>query len=542
MENENRGEHFSKGDMNAYMPNVFTVTAQIKKNQDTRIHPIFRPDKFPPELDYETAFQEAALLASRLLKSQQSYHWLFALWFGENKQSRVPYDSRNTSSPNVPEEYTTNRGIGELTHDEIDAVDRELIALSRRVRFKVPFRDPDNDSASAPCHPGRAKRGQQSFSSTIWIRRGFYDVMIQSEGHQSPNERAALLFAMATTLLHEMAHAAHFHIMGPHPEDFFEDALVAEAGFNYESQIFGMVALISRADPLGGAWYQWQNLSFLDPTSYPVNELCRDTMKLSMNGISHPFDVEFAKLLLSNEWWEYWGGVEERSTDIVPVFLLRRENAHLLATAPASLQDWVSGAAHHQHEAIETPRLRPRRRVRKSTPPSYSTATTLEFDPEPSFENGILSHTPLPFPKSTEDIRRVVPVHGGIDPVLLKGRFEELTSPGEESRYAAMVGHVCRSDRVSRRLVLRENEERRRIWCRAPFGFPESAEDIRRVIPTHGGIYAVLLRKLFEFLSSPLEERKFFKLVDEVCWFDPVNWRYTLRECEDGADDEMDLC
>jgi hypothetical protein len=48
---------------------------------------------------------------------------------------------------------------------------------------------------------------------------------------------------MATTFLHEMAHAAHFHIMGPRrPEDFFEDALVAEAGYDYESRIFGMLA------------------------------------------------------------------------------------------------------------------------------------------------------------------------------------------------------------------------------------------------------------------------------------------------------------
>ena len=102
MENEKRGEHFSKGDINAYNPDILTGTAQIKKNQDMRIHPIFRPEKFDPILDYKTAFEEAALLASRLLHSKQSYHWLFALWFGDNKQSRVPYHFRNMSSPDVP--------------------------------------------------------------------------------------------------------------------------------------------------------------------------------------------------------------------------------------------------------------------------------------------------------------------------------------------------------------------------------------------------------------------------------------------------------
>ena len=124
MENEKRGEHFSKGDINAYNPDILTGTAQIKKNQDMRIHPIFRPEKFDSILDYKTAFEEAALLASRLLHSKQSYHWLFALWFGDNKQSRVPYHFRNMSSPDVPEEYTVNRGIGELTRYEIDAVDQ----------------------------------------------------------------------------------------------------------------------------------------------------------------------------------------------------------------------------------------------------------------------------------------------------------------------------------------------------------------------------------------------------------------------------------
>lgn len=35
------------------------------------------------------------------------------------------------------EEYTTSRGVGELTHDELDAVDQQLTALPRRVHFRV---------------------------------------------------------------------------------------------------------------------------------------------------------------------------------------------------------------------------------------------------------------------------------------------------------------------------------------------------------------------------------------------------------------------
>lgn len=392
-----REVNFSKGYTNAYSSNSSTDTAQIKTNADPRIHPIFCPDKFPPELDYKMAFQEAALLASRLLKSQQSYHWLFAVWYGDNKQSRVPHEFRNMSSPNVPEEYTTNRGTGELTSDERCAVDDQLIALSQRVKFKLLDKQSTKHCALAVCQRGRVKRGQQSCRPTIWIGRELYDVMTHGKGRHLPHHRASFIFLMATTLLHEMAHAASFHIMGHRPEDFFEDALVAEAGFEYVSQIFGMVPIISCTEPLNRAWMQWQNLSFLYQKVYPVNKKCRNTPKLSTVPTYYHFDANFAMRLLSDEWW---GKSADRSTDLIPNFLLRRENAHLLATAPASIRDWIHGTAHRQHKATEIPhsRLRPRLRVRQPTPSSYFTASTLEADPESSIKDSILCHEPLPLP------------------------------------------------------------------------------------------------------------------------------------------------
>ena len=111
---------------------------------------------------------------------------------------------------------------------------------------------------------------------------------------------------MALTLLHEMAHAAHFHTMADRPEDFFEDALVAEGGYEYESRIFGMVADIKYTNPPHGEWKQWQNITFLDQSAgaYPVIEVCRNTEKLSIKSIRHPFDAKFAERLLGDEWWE----------------------------------------------------------------------------------------------------------------------------------------------------------------------------------------------------------------------------------------------
>ena len=534
MENEKRGEHFSKGDINAYNPDILTGTAQIKKNQDMRIHPIFRPEKFDPILDYKTAFEEAALLASRLLHSKQSYHWLFALWFGDNKQSRVPYHFRNMSSPDVPEEYTVNRGIGELTRYEIDAVDQQLAALSRRVRFDVLVKNPDDDRGYGKCTAGRAKRGQRTFPATISITREFYNAMIRGGGHQTSGERATLLFAMALTLLHEMAHAAHFHTMADRPEDFFEDALVAEGGYEYESRIFGMVADIKYTNPPHGERKQWQNITFLDQSAgaYPVIEVCRNTEKLSIKSIRHPFDAKFAERLLGDEWWEGKEKVaRDRSADIIPGFLLREENAHLLATTPASFQDWIHSTAKHQRGVapIEAPpsgplsrlrtSLRPRLRVRKSTDPCDSTATTLEVDPEPRLEHGILCHTPLPFPQSAEDIRRVFPVHGGIPYKVLMRRFSSPTSPLEEQCITELVEEVCRFDRVSKILVLRESVHRHQPEARrtrpsitatirepgrpsfryanARFPFPKSPKKIRRAAPVDGEIEPAGRQTLF---------------------------------------------
>jgi hypothetical protein len=283
--------------------------------------------------------------------------------------------------------------------------------------------------------------------------------MTQGKGRHLPHERASLIFLMATTLLHELAHAASYHIMGHRPEDFFEDVLVAEAGFEHESQILGMVPCISRKHPLNSAWIQWQNLSFLHQESYPVNETCRNTPKLSTVPVARRFNANFAMRLLSDDWW---GQSADRSTDLVPDFLLRRENAHLLATAPASVRDWIRGTAHRQHKATEIPhsRLRPRLRVRQPTPSSHFTASTLEADPESSIKDGILCPEPLPCPESAEDIRRVVPTHGGIYSVHLEKRFSILRLPLEEIRFKELVDEACRFDHVSGSYFLRENEDR----------------------------------------------------------------------------------
>jgi hypothetical protein len=73
-------------------------------------------------------------------------------------------------------------------------------------------------------------------------------------------DNAYIDLSIAATLLHEVAHAANFSVMGHKEEDYFEESLVAEAGFELESRIFGMIPEIDIYDPFGSAWQSWQNL------------------------------------------------------------------------------------------------------------------------------------------------------------------------------------------------------------------------------------------------------------------------------------------
>lgn len=272
---------------------------------------------------------------------------------------------------------------------------------------------------------------------------------------------------MAATLLHEMAHAANFHIMGLRPEDFFEDALVSEAGYDYESRIFGMVPDIIPTDLPGSAWKQWQNSSFLVERSYSINEHCRNAGELATSELSHPFDAEFAKRLLDDEWWVTG---KDRSADLIPEFLLRKENAHLLATKPASFRKWVRcgttrafASVQHKHETTKSlpSRLKSRLRFRQPTPPSSITATMLEFDPPPIFEYGILhyAHTPIPFPQSAEYVRRIISYNDGIDALAMGKLLAIPHSLHEGRRFTELIWEISQFDEMSERWVLREDEE-----------------------------------------------------------------------------------
>lgn len=266
--------------------------------------------------------------------SQQSYHWLFATFFGTNRKSRVPFALAHMSPPDVSEEYRSNRGIGKLTSDEVKAVDEQLLALSSRVRFKVKH---FADKSYGWTEPHNGPEGRRGCRCTIWIGHTLYNTVGQEH---RPDERALLDFVLAITILHELAHAAHHHIMGMRFEDFFEDTLIAEAGFDYINRIFGMQPSIFPETLSNPLWECWQTLPFLNPASYPLQDFCRNISELPKERVRYPFDPQSARQLLDDAWWE---AKVDRSIDLIPSFLLQQENSRLFQLMPSSLQRWLQG-------------------------------------------------------------------------------------------------------------------------------------------------------------------------------------------------------
>jgi hypothetical protein len=90
--------------------------------------------------------------------------------------------------------------------------------------------------------------------------------------------------------------------MGRREEDYFEDSLIAEAGYELESRIFGMVPEIDISDPFDSVWQSWQNL---EPhgRGYDSRQLGRKRLKIAKKTSSHSLDCTFALKLVDDGFW-----------------------------------------------------------------------------------------------------------------------------------------------------------------------------------------------------------------------------------------------
>lgn len=106
-------------------------------------------------------------------------------------------------------------------------------------------------------------------------------------------------FHIATTMLHELAHAAFNDVAGGELEDYFDESFVAESGFELESRIFG---LCWDSDGVM-AWYDWQT-SWLREAGYNISEICCEPSRLVEGSFYWDVDNKSLLKLFDEEFWD----------------------------------------------------------------------------------------------------------------------------------------------------------------------------------------------------------------------------------------------
>jgi hypothetical protein len=219
------------------------------RNNSTKpkVHPLFARDRFPAHIRYKEVFYDAAVLATRLMDSPQALQSDYCFYFGVNTPIDLPRSIRRRLKPaERPMEYACDKGIGELDDRDIQAVQAERLKLAPRVSFIV-----ENTGGSNGWTDVQDKvDGISGCDSIITIDNALYQAARDKRRTSVDNAYNSLL--LASIMIHEAAHAANFHLFGIRCEDSREVGLVAEAGYELESRIFG-------ARAKDDFWESWQS-------------------------------------------------------------------------------------------------------------------------------------------------------------------------------------------------------------------------------------------------------------------------------------------
>lgn len=286
------------------MPSYISSKVGATKTQSSQpvVHPLFRKSQFIGDIDYNTVFRGPAILASRLLDTPQALHWVYAFLYGKNTKAETPLGFFDEGAPapprdiELPRQYACNKAIGQLTADDLKEVREALAGLAHRCHFEV--RD----------IPSIGETEQSSINdeySLIFIKRGIYLRALNRQAYNK-TENALIDLELASTMLHEMAHALNICYMENRLESFFEGSIVAEHGWELESRLFGLVPYISTTgSPLQGpSWYPWQTWKLFDCEDYQPEFMCRSEWKLPKSSPDLPMDPNFAVKLCSDHFWE----------------------------------------------------------------------------------------------------------------------------------------------------------------------------------------------------------------------------------------------
>ena len=275
---------------------MLTGPAQPSRDQSL-VHALFAQNKFEARVDYNTVFYDAAVLATRLMNSPQGLQHDYCFFFGVNTLIDLPPGVSPACPPEQhPWQYSCDKGIGELDAEDIAAVQRERLTLASRIRYQVRDLHKNSLAETQAEKPTQYKSGT---SSLILISKFLYNLALVR--NRTPEDYARVQIQVATTLLHEVAHAAHNHLYGTKFEDFREADLVAEAGYEIEARLFGLRPGIKTHDLSYGSWRTWQYYKIESPAA--MQYLCRDMSRLPDDAQICDMDDDFVSKLCDDSFW-----------------------------------------------------------------------------------------------------------------------------------------------------------------------------------------------------------------------------------------------
>lgn len=314
-------------------------------NLCNRIHPLFAPQNFHPAMEYDVLIPVLRLL-TRLLDTPQVRHYLFTTWFGRNEQVGV-VGARGQEL----EAYQSDRSVGMLTDGDVAAVQAKLVELATMVRFmlkqlpphanaccvKVPltFTEGFSNAANVPTHRLEPFQGTKS---VVILAQAWYDTLKAGKSRaRIPLQVIHERFSIAMTLLHELGHAANNAVMGRRQEDFFQEASVAEAGFESQARLLGAAASHQPGRPtVLFRWPSRQTAANYAKYKVPVRDL-KGVPQLEQRW---PLSNAYV-LSIQHEWFWKWAD-QVGPTAFVPECLIQDVRKSMVEGKPAPVPSSIA--------------------------------------------------------------------------------------------------------------------------------------------------------------------------------------------------------
>ena len=263
------------------------------------IHPLLTRDKFAKHVNYDKVFLQPARLATLLLATPQAEHYFLALIT----------KSKHVSALRGAAKHFRHRFWSDKEIDKLEALDRQcvgtwLLKAAQTITYSVRTCD-QGALAETKKIPYDSSRIDLGHSVICISRKEHYNPL---RGELSAADRIVRQFNLAIALLHELAHAISYAITARGDEDFFEDSIVAEVGFEFEARLFGACPSYSANAPQLVQWFPWPSRILLggegDVESYDLADLCSNPKKLEDGGPIAKVDFRFTEDLFQEQFWE----------------------------------------------------------------------------------------------------------------------------------------------------------------------------------------------------------------------------------------------